>query len=411
MGYLNLHQLGFAAIGEGLALLKKVVGAEVTLSSGSAMPPQPSQSGRQEPQWSWAKEVLLFVFCVLLLLLSINLMGTTILQFSQESVQRVMSATENPFVCLFIGLLVTAIIQSSSTTTALVIALVANGVMSIETAVPIVMGANVGTTITPTIVSLSYIARRNEFRKGLAAGAVHSLFNIFVVILLFPLESYYGLLTSLSRYVTKALFSGGTGEVVYAWQSIESFLFQPVSDYIIQLVDFQVFVLIISGILLFTSIKLLSKLFYRRVIGESRNRLQAVAFSSPLKSFVVGLIATAGVQSSSVTTSLMVPLVATNRVSLKKAWPFIMGANIGTTITAFIAALFKSEAALSLAFVHLFFNLTGVLFFLPISGLRNLPVRLANKLGIYTFNHRLIGLLYILMIFFVIPFVLISLSS
>lgn len=87
-----------------------------------------------------------------------------------------------------------------------------------------------------------------------------------------------------------------------------------------------------------------------------------------------------------------------------------MGANIGTTITAFIAALFKTEAALSLAIVHLVFNLVGVLLFLPIKNLRNLPVKLANMLGTYTFSHRLVGLAYIVLIFFLLPLLLIYIS-
>ena len=359
-------------------------------------------------QWHWLKDGFYILLAFLLFLFSIDLMGASILQFGEQTVNQMLIAAENPFVSLFIGLLVTAVIQSSSTTTAMIIAFVATGSMPLTTAVPMVMGANIGTTITPTIISLSFIARRNQFRKALATGAVHNLFNIFVVLLLFPLELQYGLLSGTAESIASLLFSEDGAKV--SGSTGAGFLFKPIVQYIIGNIDFLLIPLILSAVLMFTSIKLLSRLISRQLIAESRNRLENVAFSTTFRSFGLGVLLTAGVQSSSVTTSLMVPLVASSRVSLKKAWPFIMGANIGTTITAFIAALFKTEAALSLAIVHLVFNLVGVLLFLPIKNLRNLPVKLANMLGTYTFSHRLVGLAYIVLIFFLLPLLLIYIS-
>lgn len=364
-----------------------------------------SQPKKQQFLW---KDLLYILFSFLLFLFSIDLMGASILQFGEQTVRELLIAAENPFVSLFIGLLVTAVIQSSSTTTAMIIAFVATGSMPLTTAVPMVMGANIGTTITPTIISLSFISRRNEFRKALATGAVHNLFNIFVVVLLFPLELQYGLLSGGAEYITSLLFSGEQNVSTGAWGP--GYIFKPLIQYIVTNNEYLFVPLILSALLMFGSIKLLSRLISRQLIAESRSRLENVAFSTTFRSFGFGALLTAGIQSSSVTTSLMVPLVASRKVSLKKAWPFIMGANIGTTITAFIAALLKTEVALSLAIVHLIFNLVGVLLFLPVKRMRNLPLRLANMLGTYTFNHRLVGLAYILIIFFLVPFILISIS-
>jgi sodium-dependent phosphate cotransporter len=116
---------------------------------------------------------------------------------------------------------------------------------------------------------------------------------------------------------------------------------------------------------------------------------------------------TAAVQSSTVTTSLIVPAVANRKVSLVKVFPFIIGANIGTTITAAIAAIYKTEAAISLAIVHFLFNFLGALFFMPYSGIRNIPVKIATFLGKESVNSRIVGFAYILLTFFIIPFLLI----
>jgi sodium-dependent phosphate cotransporter len=104
-------------------------------------------------------------------------------------------------------------------------------------------------------------------------------------------------------------------------------------------------------------------------------------------------------------------LVAANKLSIKKAFPFVMGANIGTTITALIASVSKSEAALSIALAHVLFNIVGVLIFFPIPAVRNIPVHLARYLGSLTVRNRLVGLVYIMLTFFLIPFILIYLSN
>jgi sodium-dependent phosphate cotransporter len=130
-----------------------------------------------------------------------------------------------------------------------------------------------------------------------------------------------------------------------------------------------------------------------------------------LKSFAWGLLTTAAIRSSTITTSLVVPLVAKKVVKLKLALPFILGANIGTTITAFIAAMFNSNAAISIAIAHFLFNAIGVLIFFPIPYVKELPIRLASWLGRLTLRYRLAGFLYLLLTFFFIPFSLIYLNK
>ena len=147
------------------------------------------------------------------------------------------------------------------------------------------------------------------------------------------------------------------------------------------------------------------------LIGKSQKNLEKYVFGNPLKSLAWGTGLTAAVQSSSVTTSLIVPLVATDKISLRKAFPFLMGANIGTTVTALIAAISQTEAALAVALCHLLFNLFGVLFLFPISAIRNIPIYMAELLGHYAGKRRMVGIAYIVITFFLIPFTLIYSTS
>ena len=340
-----------------------------------------------------------------LFLFALNLMGQAFVSFGNETVRALFSVTYNPFISLFIGLLITAIIQSSSTTTSMIVAAVAAGSLGLDNAVPMIMGANIGTTLTSTIVSLGFITKRKEFRKAIAAGTLHDLFNILTTLILLPLELYYGFLSGLAQWITPSIIpfhSTPYQDFTYGfWNNLS------LSKWLISTINNPFLVLFLSFILLFASIKILSRLFYQLLIGNMRNNFQRVVFATPLKSFAWGTTLTALVQSSSVTTPLVVPLVATGKLTLRQSFPYIMGANIGTTFTALLAALFHSNAAISIAIVHVLFNLIAVLLFFPLDFMRNIPIRLARKLGKLTIANRLVGFLYILLTFFLLPFALI----
>lgn len=342
---------------------------------------------------------------VLLFLLSLDIMGNSFLSLRQTAAETILSVTSNPFIGLFIGLLLTAVIQSSSTSTSMIVALVGSGALSLSAAVPIVMGANIGTTLTSTIVSLGYITSKREFRKAISAGVIHDLYNLMLAIILFPLEYYYQFLSRLSNYLASALVHFTTEPQPANFTTVSNDW--SIGAYLTEVVDNSWLLVILSFVMLFASIKLMSQLIYSSLIGKSKDRLREFVFNNSFKSFAWGGVITAAVQSSSITTSLMVPLVATSKLSLQKSFPFIIGANIGTTITALIAALFKSEAAISIALVHFLFNLVGPLVFLPYRPLRRLPGLLAGRFGRLTQRNRMIGFVYIVLMFFLIPFLLI----
>ena len=369
------------------------------------------ENPKAQDRWKIVLRNTAFILAALLIFLfTLDLMIASLQHLGKDAADVIILATSNPFTGLFIGLLVTALIQSSSATTSMAIALVASGSITLEGAVPIIMGANVGTTITSTIVSLGFITRKKEFRRAVTIGTYHDFFNILTVIILFPLEYYFGFLSGLAQYIATSFFNQPLGRI----QNNFSFLgsgFSPVIDFIVNGINNGFFLAILSIGLLFGSI-----LFFRKVLSQtlgfgSQDRFQQFFFKNSLKSFGWGLITTALIRSSTVTTSLVVPLVAKKVVKLKSALPFILGANIGTTITAFIAAMFNSNAAISIAIAHFLFNAIGVLIFFPIPYVKELPIKLADWLGRLTLRYRLAGFLYLLLTFFFIPFSLIYLNK
>ena len=118
--------------------------------------------------WENVRNTFYVIGMLLLFLFALDLMVASLQHMGKNVVETIIMATSNPFTGLFIGLLVTAMIQSSSATTSIVVALVASGSITLESAVPIIMGANVGTTITSTIVSLGFINKKKEFRRAAA---------------------------------------------------------------------------------------------------------------------------------------------------------------------------------------------------------------------------------------------------
>jgi sodium-dependent phosphate cotransporter len=333
------------------------------------------------------------------------LMLSSLQHLGNTAAETIILATSNPFTALFIGLLITALIQSSTATTSMTVALVASGSLTLESAVPIIMGANVGTTITSTIVSLGFLPKKKEFRRAVAAGTYHDFFNILTVVILFPLEYYFQFLSRLAQHITTTFFSERTGELNSTFSAFQGF--GIVTDWLVTSIDNGFILIILSLSLLFGSILFFRKVITRMLGFGSPERFQSFFFQSPFKSFGWGVLTTAAIRSSSVTTSLVVPLVAKKIVTLRSAAPFILGANIGTTISALIAAIGNSNTAISIAISHFLFNLIGVVLFFPIPVLKEIPIKLATELGRVTLRYRLAGLLYLLLMFFIIPFSLI----
>jgi sodium-dependent phosphate cotransporter len=355
----------------------------------------------------FAKNAAIVTASVFAFFLSIQLIGAGIGAVGQSFVESILQVTSNPFIGLFIGLLITAILQSSSTTTTMSVALVASGSIGLEQAIPIIIGANIGTTITSTLVSLSYITKTAEFRKAISAGTSHDIYNILLALIILPLELNYQFLSTLSREISTSL------PILYSDQTMFngiSRIFGPINGFFVGTFG-PIITTLIAIFLLFFTVKSISNTLYKRWIGDIKSQADNVIFHSKYKSFGFGLVITSVIQSSSLTTSLIVPLAATGKVKIDRAFDFILGANLGTTITALLAALFKSEAAMSLAIAHFLFNFIGTVLFLNIPYLSRLTTLISDRLGLLTLRNRMTGFIYILFTFFIIPFTLIYFST
>ena len=304
----------------------------------------------------------------------------------EDVIQSFFTATENPFVGLVVGLLATTLVQSSSVTTSMIVALVAapENPLPLSNAVPMVMGANIGTTVTATVVSLAHIGRRDEFERAFPVAVCHDVFNYLAVLVLLPVEMTTGYLRRLAGACAELL--GGVGGVEY-----QSPLREALS----------------AG---FAPVMALADTLFP---GDG-HVINSVLGSSALVAILIGVVVTVMVQSSSITTSLLVPLGGAGLLRLEQAFPVTIGANIGTTVTALLAALAVSGpnagAGLEIALVHLFFNLSGLVLIYPVQMIRRVPLRLARRLTQLALRSRRWTVVWIALLFYGLPALCIAIS-
>jgi sodium-dependent phosphate cotransporter len=245
--------------------------------------------------WDTIKVVLYIVAALLLFLFALELMTSSLQHLGKGAVQTIIQATSNPFAGLFIGLLITAMIQSSSTTSALAVAMVASGSLTIESAVPVIMGANIGTTVTSIIVSLAFINKKKEFKRAVSAGGYHYFFNVLTALVLFPLEYYYGFLSSLSVLIAGYFYEPVAGQVsapLHIWPGTG-----PVVSALVRLIPNGIVLIVLSFVLVFASILLFRKLISDLLKAGSPEAFGRFFFTNPLKSFLWGLLTTAAIRS------------------------------------------------------------------------------------------------------------------
>jgi sodium-dependent phosphate cotransporter len=344
------------------------------------------------------------IFFLYIFILSITLLGSAFKLFGKEFAETLLSTTSNPAVGLFIGILATSIIQSSSTTTAILVGMVGSGLISIEGAIPIVMGANIGTTITNTLVSLTHITRTREFVRAFSGAIVHDVFNLLSVAVFFPLQYFTNFLGHSAAFLANIFESSGGLKFSSPIKTIT----KPVAEEIINILGQSSWLSALVAIfLLLIALKFMVDIIKSMVLARVEGFFSKFIFKTTLRALLLGIILTAIVQSSSITTSIIVPLVGAGVLSLRQVYPYTLGANIGTTVTAILAALVTSQiSAVSVAFAHLLFNIAGIAVFLPLA---RIPLNLTRRLSRLTLKNRLAPIAFILLIFFLIPLALIYL--
>ncbi|CAH8204815.1 Na/Pi symporter [Vibrio aestuarianus] len=357
-------------------------------------------------------------FMLYLLLLAVAMVGSGFKWATGDQAKVLFEFASHPIAGLMIGLVATALIQSSSTVTSIIVGLVAGG-LPVETAIPMVMGANIGTTVTNTLVSLGHVRCQQEFKRAFASATIHDFFNLLAVLIFLPLEMMFGILEKISHWLVSPLLA--TGDM-----SMKGLDFiKPITKPVVSGLQSQLSVfgdtiggiaLIVLGIAtIFVAITAMGKLMKSLMVGRAKELLKNAIGRGPLHGILSGSIVTVLVQSSSTTTSLMVPLVGTGVLKVRDVYPFTLGANIGTCITALLAATAVSGEfavfALQIALVHLVFNIMATAFIFGIPFLRELPIKGADLISDMAVKNKAVVAGYLLSVFVVLPGAILALTT
>ncbi|MBL7066414.1 MAG: Na/Pi symporter [Candidatus Marinimicrobia bacterium] len=349
-------------------------------------------------------KILALLGLIYLFLLSVTLIGSSFKMMGKGVAEAVIQTVSNPILGLVVGIFTTSLVQSSSLTTSLVVSLVAGQVLSIDLAIPIIMGANIGTSVTNTLVSIGHIRRSKEFERALSAAIVHDFFNVLSVAVIFPLQLMFNVIGVTARAASGLFVNIGGLKLVNPLGAI----LKPVATAILSIFPNYPWIgVIIAFFILFFALRYLVLVMKSLVLKKIETFFDQYIFKTAFRALLLGMFFTALVQSSSITTSLVVPLAAAGVLSLKKIFPYDLGANVGTTITAFLASLATNNPdAVTIAFSHLLFNIMGIIIWLP---LKQVPINMAVVFARWSIRHRWIPIAYILIFFFLLPLLLILL--
>ncbi|MGF1699682.1 Na/Pi symporter [Photobacterium makurazakiensis] len=357
------------------------------------------------------------VFMLYLLLVAVSLVSGGFKWSVGEQAKTLFEFASHPVAGLMIGLVATSLIQSSSTVTSIIVGLVAGG-LPVETAIPMVMGANIGTTLTNTLVSLGHARCKEEFRRAFASATIHDFFNLLAVVIFLPVEMMFGLLDKISTWLVSPMMSAG--DMSMDGLNFMKVLTQPAVSAIKG--PLQSFgqtgglIMIAIGIaIIFMAITVMGKLMRSLMVGRARDILKSAIGRGPIHGIASGTVVTILVQSSSTTTSLMVPLVGTGVLKVRDVYPFTLGANIGTCITALLAATAVTGEyavfALQIALVHLVFNVLATLLIFGIPFLRELPLKGAFFIGELGTKNKAAVAGYLGLVFVAIPGTILALTA
>lgn len=379
-------------------------------SSEALQAPQVS-SGSRWPQW------LAVLVLVYVLISAVGMIGSGFKAATGGQAKELFEFASNPYIGLVIGIVATALIQSSSTVTSLIVGMVAGG-LPVEIAIPMIMGSNIGTTVTNTLVSLGHVRDKAEFRRAFAAATVHDFFNLMAVAIFLPLEIMFGFLEHVALWLSTFLIGADsysmsdlnvikalTKPFVGAVDNVTSILPGSLASV----------ALILAGLaFIFLAITYIGKLLKVLMVGKAKEILHSAIGRGPLTGIASGALVTTFVQSSSTTTSLMVPLAGSGSFSLKQIYPFMLGANIGTTVTALLAATAISGAlavsALEIALVHFLFNVFAVVVIFGLPFLRGLPIKGAEWLAAVAAEKKVFAAVWVLGVFIALPLLMIAVS-
>ncbi len=360
--------------------------------------------------------VLILAALLYIFLFSIALFGAAFKLVGKGFSQQLIASTTDPILGLMVGLLATSLIQSSSSTTSIVVGMVAGGALTVPGAIPIIMGANMGTTVTNTLVAMTSMNRRSEFQRAFAGATMHDFFNLMSIMLFFPLEQATHFLEKSATWLSTVLVGVEGTKYPNPIKAIVKPLVKETQHLLTDNLGASnsvatVVMVILALVGIFFALTFLTRVLKRLVLSKAEGTFTRKLRESGIAAMTIGLFVTVGVQSSSITTSLMVPLIGAGIVPLEAAFAATLGANIGTTVTALLASMTGTPQALTVALVHLMFNISGILVIYPFPWLRRIPIRLATALAAATARRRIYAVLYMIGVFFVMPLLFVLLDK
>jgi sodium-dependent phosphate cotransporter len=419
-------------------------------------------------EWMYAFLGLIAVcFFLYFFLFGLDLLGSGAKVLGGCSAGSLFGDDTNPIAGLMVGILATVLLQSSSTTTSIIVSLVGAETVTVKQGIYMIMGANIGTSVTNTIVAMGHMGDGDQLERAFAGATVHDMFNFLSVACLLPVEAATGYL----YHLTKACVRNAEKKDGEKWEGPIKKIVSPLGKkviianknvikdvakgktcadfYPINCTDpenptkstcpqvgliscdkktdqcpafFQVeadkkddqmsglAVFIIGLGILFVCLFGLVNILQKMLLGTSTRIIYKATNLNGYVAILLGAAITVLVQSSSITTSALTPLVGIGVLRLEQMLPLTLGANIGTTVTALLAALLSTTEALQVALAHLFFNITGIIIWYPIPFMRQVPLHAARQLGKATRIWRGFPLVYIAVMFFLVPLIFLGIS-
>ena len=436
---------------------------------------QPVQHQRKRCNKKNLIRIFIIISSLYAFLFGLDLMGTSFKALSGKNIGVLFEYVSNPVASLIVGIIVTVLLQSSSTTTSVIVTMVGAGILSAKMAIPLVMGANIGTSITNTLVSHGHIKNKDEFQRAFSGATIHDIFNLITVLILLPVEIIsgavgYPFIYEISKKITNTFVDveGVTfksplkfivspivdslivvdkniikanaegciscnytiSDTNYCWDVkhlncytetqwnekyveahiIKSGGFSSLSDGVggsIALIS----ALIILCISLYLIIKTLKKMVLLGQQSRFMKCLHKVITKNGYISILFGMLLTISVQSSSITTSVLTPLVGLSIISLEQMLPLTLGANIGTTCTAVLASFVtESTNAVQVATSHFIFNIIGIIIIYPVPFIRKYPLLIARRFGTLGITYKWFSIFYISYLFVLLPLLFLAVS-
>lgn len=396
--------------------------AEATSDSGPDSGQEEPDGGREKgdggatadqlPAWAKVLGWCGVAGLIYLLICAVSIISRGFAGLGSDAAHTMFAFAANPWVGLSVGVLGTVLIQSSTTTTAIAVTAVGSGALPIQGAIPIILGANVGTTVTTSLVALTFIGDRTEFRRALGASTVHDFYNWLALLIFFPVELIWHPLERISRALTDALYGTDWLPNPAHFNFIRAAT-APVEHGVIHATSHisstlgPLFTIVIGAVLILVAVRYLGVLLKLLMVGRARDVLIKAVGRNAYLAMASGMGVTVVTQSSTITTSVLVPFAGTGILTPAQVYPVVVGSNLGTTFTVVFAAFAgvgqDARIGLQAAFVHLVYNLFAIVVIYVIPLLRPVPLFCAENLARIASERRWVLAAYLGTVFIALP--------